>query len=582
MSPEPLPGPTAAANTAAARALVAGLAAAGVTDACVSPGSRSTPLTVAFAEQTAIKPWLHLDERSSAFFALGLARATRRPVAVLCTSGTAAANFWPAVAEANLSRVPLVLLTTDRPPSLRDVGAAQTIDQPRMYGSNVRLALDLPVPGGTAADAVRCHLVAGRAVRAAMGPLPGPVHLNIPFEEPLLAAPAAHPAPIHVAPGGPVPHARIAPQGDDIVAAARALAGAGRPVIVAGPETGGLPAVELVMLAEALGAPVLADVLSGLRTGDHEMDHVLAAFDAVLRAPALAPDLAADAVVHFGAAPTSKALNQYLAAARGVPYILCDLPGGFRDPNAAATHLVPGDPGFTAEALSAAVTRTADPAWLTAWQDADQTARRSLTESALAFEAPFEGRVFVELQDLLPGGSTVVAGNSMPVRDLDSFVTPSPKRLEFAANRGANGIDGVTSAAIGAAAAGAGPVVLVTGDLSFYHDMNGLWAATRHGLDVIVVVVNNNGGGIFHHLPQEAHTGVFEEWFGTPADLDFAHAAALYRMSYTLARSWEEFRGAVRLGLEGGAHIIEVRTDRRENLAMHRQAWAAAAEAVTP
>jgi 2-succinyl-5-enolpyruvyl-6-hydroxy-3-cyclohexene-1-carboxylate synthase len=196
-----------------------------------------------------------------------------------------------------------------------------------------------------------------------------------------------------------------------------------------------------------------------------------------------------------------------------------------------------------------------------------------------AFAEPFEGRVFVELQRALPAGATIVASNSMPVRDLDSFVVSEAKPLTFASNRGANGIDGVTSSALGAAAAGNGPVALVIGDIAFYHDLNGLWAAKRHGLDLTVVLVNNNGGGIFHYLPQAAHAGLFEEWFGTPPDLDFRPAVEMYGGRYTLADGWDTFARGLERARAGGLHVIELRTDRARNVAMHREAWAAAAEA---
>lgn len=569
----------AAANTRAARAFVRALAAAGVTDACITPGSRSTPLTIAFAEQAAIKPWLHLDERASSYFALGLARASGRPVAVLCTSGTAAANLHPAVAEANLSRIPLVVLTADRPPALRGVGAAQTIDQVGMFGTNVRWAADLPLPAEDEADAARFGAFAERAVRATLGEIPGPVHLNMPFEEPLVGAPGQHPpAPAESSPPGPLATTVPAPAPGDVGKAAAALALARRPLIVAGPETGGLPAPEVAGLAAALDAPILADPLSGLRTGLHDRSHVLDSYDAVLRDPR-ANGMTPDCVVRFGAIATSKALNQYLARRQGATHILVDLPGSWRDPDALKTHFVSGDPAPVARALVEALPPGCGsaPGWTSSWLDRDRAAREAMRAACAAFAEPFEGRVFTELQAALPAGATIVAGNSMPVRDLDSFLFSGDRPLNLVSNRGANGIDGVTSSALGAAAAGHGPVVLVIGDLSFYHDLTGLWAAKRHALDLTVVLVNNDGGGIFNYLPQAAHPAVFEEWFGTPSGLDFAHAVAMFGGRHIIARDWETFRAAI----EGppGLNVIEVRTDRARNVVMHREAWAGAAEA---
>lgn len=568
----------AAANTRAARAFVQGLARAGVTDVCISPGSRSTPLTVAFAEQGAVRPWLHLDERSSAFFALGLARATGRAVALVCTSGTAAANFLPAVAEANLGRIPLVVCTTDRPPHLRDTGAPQTMDQVRLYGTHVRWAADLPLPSDTPADDRRFAAYGERAVRSALGALPGPVHVNLPFDEPLIGPPEMHPGRWQPERGA-FERANVPPSAADVRSAAQALASSRRPLIVAGPETGGLPAQAIVALAERLGAPIFADPLSGLRTGPHDRSRVCDSYDALLRDPA-ATGLAPDAVIRFGAPPTSKALNQFLAKLAGAVHVLVDLPGGFRDPLAVTTHRLDGDADLVAEALAAELGSFApEDGWCEAWQTADTRARDAMQSASASFADLFEGRVFVELQRGLPAGGSIFASNSMPVRDLDSFLVSDAKPLAAVSNRGANGIDGVVSSALGHAAGSGGPTALVIGDIAFYHDMNGLWAARRHGLDLTVVLVNNNGGGIFHYLPQSAHDALFEEWFGTPPDLDFRHAAELYGGRYTLADGWDTFAKALEAAREGGLHIIEVRTDRARNVEMHREAWAAAMEA---
>ncbi len=568
----------AAANTAAARALVEGLAAAGVRDACVTPGSRSTPLTVALAEQDAIRPWLHLDERSSAFFALGLARASGRPVALVCTSGTATANFHPAVVEGDLSRVPLIVCTADRPPHLRNVGAPQTIDQVGLYSVSVRHERDLPAPGSPDASPQVFAQAATHAVEASLGPLPGPVHLNVPFDEPLIESPATHPSPVSTPPPGPLPPVPpITPRPEALEAAVEALDRCERPLLVAGPESGGLPAEPLAALAHALGAPLLADPLSGLRTGGHDRTHVLDAYDAFLR-DARASTLAPDCVLRFGAAPTSKALNQFLARASDATHILCDLPGSFRDPNAVTTQRLTADARSAANALREELSREANGNWLSPWRERDARARQSLDAYALAAADPFEGRAVVELQRALPASATIFAGNSMPVRDVDSFLAGDDKALAVASNRGANGIDGVVSSALGHAAAGEGPVALLIGDISLYHDLNGLWAGMRHGLDLTIVMLNNGGSAIFHYLPQAAHEHVFEEWFATPSDIDFAAAARAYGASHRVIGDWSDLGDAV-AGSGQGVRIVEVRTDRVRNLEMHQEAWALANKA---
>lgn len=569
----------AAANTEAARLLVTIFASLGVTDACVTPGSRSTPLTAALAETGAVRPWLHLDERSASFFALGLARQAERPVLLVCTSGTAAANYLPAIVEANLSRIPLILCTADRPPYLRDVGAPQTIDQVGLYGSHVRWAMELPCPSGLPAEARALRTAAERALRASMGPLPGPVHLNVPFDEPLIASPGEHPPAPAPSPPGSAPGAvTVSPDATAVAKAAAVLNAAGRPLIIAGPETGGLPAAGIAALAERLDAPVLADPLGGLRTGPHDLSHIVSAYDAVLRDPR-APELAPDVVLRFGAAPTSKTLNQFLASPRIDHRILVDLPGGWRDPSMTSDIFLAGDPASAAAALFAQITPCdRGRAWAGTWLARDLAARDALAAASLGFAEPFEGRIFAELQATLPAGSTIVAGNSMPVRDMDTFVVPSARQQQFVSNRGANGIDGVTSTALGAAAGSDEPVVLVLGDISFLHDLSGLWAAKRHGLNLTIVLVNNDGSGIFHYLPQAQHPSFFEEWFATPPGLDFQHAALLFDAEYVCPDGWETFRDAITRPMDG-LRIIEVRTNREENTRMHREAWARAAEA---
>lgn len=564
-------------NTAACDAFVAALVASGVEHACITPGSRSTPLTVAFAKNAAIKSWLHLDERSSAFFALGLARATNAPVALVCTSGTAASNYHPAVVEANHSRIPLIVCTADRPQRLRDVGADQTMDQVRMFGANVRWAMDLALPTQSGPPRRYFEGIAARAVSASMAPLPGPVHLNMPFEEPLLGQPDDMAAePVRVT-RGYAETPRPAPASSELGPALAALRKSTRPLIVAGPESGGLPGRSIVALAESIGAPILADPLSGLRMGDHDVSRVLDSYDAMFRDPRW-KGLAPDAVIRFGGVPTSKALNQALASLEGTTQVLCDRWGSWRDPEQVATHAVHGDPGLVALGMASRLSKGASPEWVDEWVNRNAAARTAMQSAARSFDEPFEGRVFTELQAHAEPWTIVVVGNSMPVRDADSFLVSVPQPLTVVGNRGVNGIDGVNSTALGAAAGSRRPVILVIGDISFYHDLNGLWAARRHELDLTIVLVNNNGGGIFHYLPQATHEDIFEEWFGTPPDLDFAPVVQMYGGSFSRTTDWIGFREQL-VRREKGLHVIEIRTDRARNTAMHREAWSAAAEA---
>tara|TARA_B100001123_G_scaffold262846_1_gene292722 strand:- start:396 stop:1556 length:1161 start_codon:yes stop_codon:yes gene_type:complete len=371
---------------------------------------------------------------------------------------------------------------------------------------------------------------------------------------------------------GPVPAvASITPASNQLQAAVEALNSSVRPLIVAGPESGGLPAAEIAALAGVLGAPLLADALSGLRSGPHDCSNVIDAYDAFLRdvpVDAITPDC----VLRFGAAPTSKVLNQFLARVTDAVHILCDLPGSFRDPNGCTTHSLTADPLSAASSLHKAVAQSSNESWLAKWRECDARARRTLANYALNQAEPFEGRAVIELQRSLPAGATIFVGNSMPVRDVDSFLEGSEKLLSVVSNRGANGIDGVVSSALGHVAAGVGPVVLLIGDLSFFHDLNGLWAGSRHGLDLTIVLLNNGGSAIFHYLPQADHEHVFEEWFGTPSNVDFSAAARAYGSSFRLLGDWAELPEAL-ANLNKGIQVLEIRTDRARNHLLHEEAW---------
>ncbi|MGI9253024.1 MAG: 2-succinyl-5-enolpyruvyl-6-hydroxy-3-cyclohexene-1-carboxylic-acid synthase [Thermomicrobiales bacterium] len=564
-------------------ALVDALARAGVEHAVVCPGSRSTPLAVALLRHPSVRVWMHVDERSAGFFGLGMARASMRPVVLLCSSGTAAANFLPAMVEASLSRVPLIALTADRPVEVRGWGAAQTIDQNQLFGTHVKLFAELPIPEDREDVLRQVRLSGARAAALAMAEPPGPAHLNVPFREPLLPA-AIESVPVPVsAESVDLVAVDALPDARAVEALAAAIRDAGRGIIVCGPDDDPRVAVAAARLANLTGYPVLADPLSGVRCGPHDRSGVIDAYDAFLRDPETAERLRPDLVIRTGAIPTSKPLLQFLQNCCAATHAVLDRLPGWRDPFFLSSVTIDGTPALTLDALGDAVTvsgvRSGD--WIAAWREAQTVTREALAQAVAADPEPFEGRVYSELAGLMPAGSTLVAGNSMPVRDLDTFFPGSDRPVRFVANRGANGIDGVISTALGVAAMTDGPVVVGFGDLSFYHDMNGLLAAKLHGLDLTIVVTNNDGGGIFSFLPQAGQTdrASFETLFGTPTGLDLGAATALYGGTFSRAGSWEEFRDAVGSGIAGGGlHVVEVVTDRARNVSQHRAIWRAVAD----
>ena len=573
-------------NYAFAEAFVDELARAGLRHACISPGSRSGPVALALAQNSRIKTWTHLDERSAAFFALGMAKALDEPVAVLCSSGTAAANFHPAVIEARYSTAPLLVLTADRPPELWEWGAAQTMDQTGLYGLHAKWSVAVPAPE-VRPDLLRyVRFLASRAFATALESPAGPVHINMPFRDPL--APEEVAEDIRQAESAPAPEAwqgrpqeapfaqvttgTTKPEASAVGQLAVELRAVERGIIVCGPQRSPSFPQQVTELASQLGYPLLADPLSQVRIGPHELGGVIDGYDLFLQDQRLTGALAPEVVLRFGAIPTSKPLIQFLEGHRGVRQILVD-PDGWSDPSHLSTDVLRVDPGALCTALAEQLPGPAPTQdWLSRWQRARDLTARALAQTLPRTEELFEGKLFSELSALLPEGATLFAGNSMPVRDMDAYLPRSARTIRCAANRGLNGIDGVVSTALGYAAAQAGRLVLVIGDLSFYHDMNGLMAARRHELDATIVVVNNDGGGIFSFLPQAGYPEHFEELFGTPHGLEFGAAAQLYGLSYAKVGSWEEFRSAVSGSLtKPGTAIIEVPGDRARNVDLHRR-----------
>ena len=583
----------------ALRGFVDELVRAGMRDVVVCPGSRSTPLALAFRAHPGIRVRVLLDERAAGFFALGLARASRRATGVLVTSGTAAANLLPAAVEATLGRVPLVLLTADRPAELRDRGAPQAIDQVGLFGVHAKWRADLPLLDATRETREHVRSVAGRAVATALAGPSGPVHLNIPFREPLV--PDGDLRPHHLDGADPArPFSDVlagprTPRDPDIAALAERVAGTYRGLIVAGPQDDpGLPA-ELARLAEATGFPILADPLSGVRCGPHDRSHVIARGDLLCRPGTWRDAHRPDLVLRFGATPTSKALLSLLAdSAPGL--VVVDGDGGYREPVLLPTTFVHADAAMTAIALADAVaagprlpspsgdTRLGD--WLAADRVADAALRDWLAGVESRGEA-FEGAPFAHLGELLPDGAILWAGSSMPVRDLDAWLAGSARAIRPLANRGANGIDGVVSSALGAAAAGAGPVALVVGDLSFLHDLGALVAAKLHDLSATIVLLNNDGGGIFSFLPQAAaeapEAGLpehFEELFGTPHGVSFGPIVEALGARHLTVDAGELRAALAESVATPGVDVLELRTQRARNVELHREAAEAAALAL--
>jgi 2-succinyl-5-enolpyruvyl-6-hydroxy-3-cyclohexene-1-carboxylate synthase len=575
-------------NTLWARTVVDELAAAGVSAACLTPGSRSTPLTVAFAQHQDIRVFSHLDERASAYFALGRARRTGEVTPLVCTSGTAAANYHPAVMEADQARVPLLALTADRPPELRDSGANQTADQEKLFGDAVRWYKDLPEPEPTERKLRSLRTTTARAVREAENTPSGPVHLDVPFRKPLepVEVPGDVPADlaqdaVHGRDGAFVSttEGNVTLDDRDVRTVAEALS-AERGLIVAGPADPPGPDPEAITsLAHRTGFPILADPLSGLRYGSFtRVAPILGGYDGFLAADAATDWPDPEVVFRFGASPTSKPLRKYLADT-DARQLVVDQAGGWREAEFTATDLVTADPSR----LAATVARHVGGPDSSTWRDRWETAESAHWDAVAEEERPFEGRILADVAEAAPEPTTLFVSNSMPVRDLDRFGEPTATSLTVLGNRGVSGIDGIVSTALGAGSATTDDLTLVTGDLAYYHDMNGLLALGRSDVEATVIVVNNDGGGIFHMLPIEQFEPPFTEQFVTPHGLDFAATEDLYDLSFARV-DWTdraEFRDLYEEATTTeGSHVVEVTTDAESSHQVREEMVGATAERV--
>jgi 2-succinyl-5-enolpyruvyl-6-hydroxy-3-cyclohexene-1-carboxylate synthase len=542
----------------------------GLRDAVISPGSRSTPLALAFAEADGVRVHVHHDERSASFMALGLARAGGRPVAVVCTSGTAAAELHAAVVEAHQSFVPLLVLTADRPPELQGVGAPQTIDQRDLYGTAVRWYCE---PGPPAAGgAPWWRDLARDAWMRSTGERPGPVQLNLAFREPLLGTVGELPPtrePLPAVPSG----ARWNLPDERLVGLAGAIAGR-KGLLVAGDRAARSheDAVELHRLAAHLGWPVLADGPSGCR---RQVPGTVSTFDPLLGHEPFAEAHRPEVVLRVGGLLASKRLNRWLASS-GALQVGVDPYGSCPDPDRVLSDVVHADVAGLAGQLRRSVERPAPPTWRQAWIEADRSARAAIERVVGRHGDATEPGVAMDLAALLSDGGLLVASSSMPVRDLEWYAAPRDG-VEVLSNRGANGIDGVVSTAVGAALTGA-PTALLIGDVAFLHDTNGLLGLAARHVNLVIVVIDNDGGGIFSFLPQRAELADerFEQLFGTPHGVDLCALAAAHGIAAERVATRTGVQAAIAGALtRGGPRVVVVPTDRAANVALHHELQAA-------
>lgn len=538
----------------------------GLKTAIICPGSRSAPLTIAFARLEGVEAIPVLDERSAAFFALGVARRTHTPVALVCTSGSAGANFYPAVIEACESRVPLLVLTADRPPELRHCNAGQAIDQQKLFGTFPNWYAELAIPSPSLRMLAYLRQTLRHAWERTQHPVPGVVHLNLPFREPL--APLPEPEVEGMAMDFPQEDffSGVVPVNPP-VANFPAIPGlewrqSARGIVVAGPAQPADPeryCAAIAHLSRYLGFPVLAEGLSPLRNYASLNPHLISTYDSILRNSMLADKLAPDRVIRVGDMPTSKELRTWLEKTQPRQWVI-DPHGRNLDPVHGHTQTVP----LSVEQISASVPleAAAPTPYLELWTSLEASIRQSVDRTLTDTDVLFEGKAAWLLPQVLPPDTSLFIASSMPVRDVEFFWKPGDRRIQPFFNRGTNGIDGTLSTAIGIAHRQQRSVLL-TGDLAFLHDTNGLLLRNKLVGHLTIVLINNNGGGIFEMLPISRFDPPFEEFFATPQNVDIARLCAAYGVEYERIQTWEHFRKLLEALPDWGVRVLELQTDRK-------------------
>jgi 2-succinyl-5-enolpyruvyl-6-hydroxy-3-cyclohexene-1-carboxylate synthase len=579
-------------------------ARSGVKQICISPGSRSSPLAVVAATTPEFRIWSHIDERSSGFFALGLAKALREPVGLICTSGSAPANYFPAVMEAYYAGVPLIIMSADRPAELRDWGAGQAVDQVKLYGPHVCYFAEMPVPDAGSRMLRFARTSACRAVAESQGLRPGPVHLNWPFREPLEPIADSDDRRSRDWAEGDLVARRGRPESRPYVASAREIPLASeaqiqnladriqeqpRGIIAAGAmDEPASFASAVAKLAKAAGWPVLAEPTSGLRRGAHISGaQMLAGSDLFLRDSNFSGSNSPEFVLRFGGTPVSKALRLWLEAALPPNVVVVDPGSRWNEPSHLISDYLAVDPTDLCNRLAAALESRSDSrresAWLQTFERAERATQDGLHAEILAAQSLLEPRATKELCEFLPADAILYVSNSMPIRDLDAFMPIGKSGLRVLSNRGTNGIDGMVSSALGAAAANLAPVFLLTGDLAFLYDLGALLATCRYPLRATIVVLNNDGGGIFSFLPIARHGEEvrFEEIFTTPHGVDLTGCAELFGVHYSRVSTVPAYREALEKSAAcDGVSIIEIPIDREDNLAHFRSLVASVGRSV--
>lgn len=549
------------------KAFLEGLKDNGVKEVVLSPGSRSTPLAVLIQADSELKCFMDVDERSAAFFALGMSKTLHRPVACVCTSGTAAANYFPAICEAEETQVPLIILTTDRPHELRHVGAPQTMNQTNLYGDKVKFSVEMPLPEESPNMLQYSYSQAFQLVNRALTVKKGPVHANFPFREPLLPDSEV---------GLPQIRRKKVYRSNKLLDKVmleellKSLSDKKGWLVIG--ESSDINSTDIMALADKLKWPVLTDPLANIRTTGDRQPSSIAHYDGILMNADLPDDFMPEVIIRMGRLSLSKSLNQLLTRFDG-DYLLIDETGQIADASHRATTILEINPqAFISQSLEV-VQQSSEVAWLKKWQQLDDKVHDLLNQTEFA-KTYSEGQLITKLVEKLPTKSQLFLSNSMPIRDVDTLLSQSAHQVTLHGNRGINGIDGIISSAFGMASSHPDKWNgLVIGDLSFFHSLNGCALGKNYQLPLTIFVVNNNGGGIFSMLSQSSlPETIFEPLFGTPQNLDFEKVAELFNCEYQRVIDTKTLEEAIDLAVAKPTfRIVEIMTIREENIRMRKE-----------
>lgn len=559
--------------------IVQQLANHGIKNVCISPGSRSTPLTIAFAEHKKLKKHIIIDERSSAFYALGLAKSLNQPVAVLTTSGTAAAELYPAIIEAHFERIPLIAITADRPKYLRNTGSNQTINQENIFKNHVVKSIQFDLPNVKFRSFIRMKNSIAFALKKGLITNRGSVHFNIPFDkpfEPSHSTDKVESEVLHKIKSLKFVKPNTEQKNQNIKIDLAKIQLGKRPVILVG-KNGFDKSLDsnIIKLARTLNAPVLSDGASPLRLSDDV--HVIKHHSSFLRSKQSRKVFEPTSIIQFGSAPTSSVMLSFFKDSKANKILVHEF-GDRNDPSRTANYFIRSSVKAFCDKIIQAIKSTrnfeTEPDWLHQWMEADRITESIKHEIFADAEYPFEGRIVTQLFDSVPDNCNVMVSNSLPVRDLDFFASQFSKNIHVYSNRGASGIDGITSTAAGIAASTNRKTFLLTGDLAFFHDLTGLQILAKSKIPLIIILINNEGGAIFEMLPVVKEKLDFKKYFKTPSSVNYGSIVKAFGGGYYSIKDWKDYNKVLNSAMRRkNFSVLEFMTDSKKSNSIRKKFW---------